>query len=199
VAETARAAATLPPAVILNVYATGLGIARNLAPHGVPVYGLSVQANAPGNFSNRCRALSSPDSQLEPEALLAFLLEMAVRLGARAMLLPTRDQDIRFLDRYRSVLGPLLRHPQPSGDRLDVIMNKHRLAERRARRDSDATHGPRPTRARRRCGSRRGLLSGRRQGGVRRATGARTGIADAVRRRKAVSDRVRRRAHAILQ
>ena len=128
-AETARAAATLPPAVILNVYATGLGIARNLTPHGVPVYGLSVQANAPGNFSKQCRALKCPDSQDEPEALLAFLLEMAVRLGARAMLLPTRDQDIRFLDRHRSALDPYYDIPQPSGDRLDVIMNKHRLAE----------------------------------------------------------------------
>jgi predicted ATP-grasp superfamily ATP-dependent carboligase len=45
------------------------------------------------------------------------------------MLLPTRDQDIRFLDRHRSALNPYYDIPQPSGDRLDVIMNKHRLAE----------------------------------------------------------------------
>ncbi|HET9940159.1 MAG TPA: hypothetical protein VFR25_03570 [Candidatus Eisenbacteria bacterium] len=128
-AEAARAGATLPPAVILNVYATGLGIARNLAPHGVPVYGLSVQANAPGNFSRRCHALPCPDSQDEPEALSTFLTRLAARLGARALLLPTRDADIRFLDRHRTALDPYYEIPQPSGDRLDVIMNKHRLAE----------------------------------------------------------------------
>ena len=129
VAETARAAATLPPAVVLNMYATGLGIARNLAPHGVPVYGLSVQADAPGNFSKRCHALRCPDSQDEPEALRAFLTDLATRLGGRAILFPTRDADIRFLDRHRAALEPYYEIPQPSGDRLDVIMNKHRLAE----------------------------------------------------------------------
>ena len=111
------------------MYATGLGIARNLAPHGVTVYGLSVQADAPGNFSNRCHALRCPDSQDEPDALRAFLVDLATRLGGRALLLPTRDADIRFLDQNRSALEPYYEIPQPSGDRLDVIMNKHRLAE----------------------------------------------------------------------
>jgi predicted ATP-grasp superfamily ATP-dependent carboligase len=111
------------------MYATGLGIARNLAPHGVTVYGLSVQTDAPGNFSNRCHALHCPDSQDEPDALRAFLIDLATGLGGRALLLPTRDADIRFLDQNRSALEPYYEIPQPSGDRLDVIMNKHRLAE----------------------------------------------------------------------
>jgi D-aspartate ligase len=186
VADTARAAATLPPAVILNVYATGLGLARNLAGHGVPVYGLSVQANAPGNFSNRCRALQCPDSQDEPEALLAFLLEMAVRLGGRAMLLPTRDQDIRFLDRHRSALDPYYDILQPAGDRLDVIMNKHRLAE-----EARAAGIPTPLTVRVRSREdARDAASRFAYPVVAKAVYAQDwrapGIADAVRRRKAV-------------
>ena len=119
----------MPPAVVLNMYATGLAIARNLAPHGVPVYGLSVQENAPGNFSRACHPLRSPDSQHEPEALVTFLRDLAGRLGVRAILFPTRDADILFLDRHRAALEPYYEIPQPAGDRLDAIMDKHRLAE----------------------------------------------------------------------
>ena len=118
-----------PPAVILNMYATGLGIARNLAQHGVRVYGLSVQTGAPGNYSRRCHPLACPDSAEEPERLLAFLMDLAVTLQDRPILFPTRDADIRFLDQNRADLSVCYRMLPPEGDSLDAIMNKHRLAE----------------------------------------------------------------------
>lgn len=116
-------------AVVLNMYATGLAIARNLAPRGVPVYGLSSRHDAPGNYSRWCRALRSPDSQDEPERLLDNLMTLADSLAGRPVLFPTRDQDIHFLERSREVLATRYTIPQVGGDLLDRIMNKHRLAE----------------------------------------------------------------------
>jgi D-aspartate ligase len=116
-------------AVVLNMYATGLGIARNLARHRVPVYGLSAQVKAPGNYSRACRALACPDSQNEPDRLAAALLDLADTLPGRPVLFPTRDADVLFLDRNRASLEPRYRIPQLEGDSLDLVMNKHRLAE----------------------------------------------------------------------
>lgn len=120
---------TPPAAVVLNMYATGLAIARNLAPHGVPVYGLSSRQDAPGNYSRWCRPLRSPDSQDDPARLVRYLLTLADSLPGRAVLFPTRDQDIHFLERNREALAARYVIPQVEGDRLDRIMNKHRLAE----------------------------------------------------------------------
>jgi D-aspartate ligase len=116
-------------AVVLNMYATGLAIARNLAPHGVPVYGLSSRFDAPGNFSRWCRPFRSPDSQDEPDRLVDYLMTLADSLPGRAVLFPTRDQDIHFLERNREALAARYTLPQMEGDPLDRIMNKHRLAE----------------------------------------------------------------------
>jgi D-aspartate ligase len=129
IARAATGGTPRPAAVVLNTYATGLAIARNLSAHGIEVYGLVAGPDDPGSFSRHCHTLRAPDSQHEPAPLVSFLVDLAARLTGRPILFPTRDADIRFLERNRAVLDPLYVIPQPAGDRLDVIMNKHRLAE----------------------------------------------------------------------
>jgi predicted ATP-grasp superfamily ATP-dependent carboligase len=121
--------AMLPTAFVLNMFGTGLGIARNLGKHGIPVVGISSRTDAPGNYSRYCRSLIGPDSQNEPEKLLEFLIGVGKCQNVKGILFPTRDADVIFVDRYRKDLVPFYLVPQPKHDVLDLIMNKARLAQ----------------------------------------------------------------------
>src|ERR1039458_4676874 len=93
-----RGNGTMPQtAIVMNMYYTGLGIARSLGEHGIPVLGLTAQRGIYGNFTRYAKTVSSPDSRSEPEALLAFLLQIGRQLKDRAIVFPTRDDDLLFL------------------------------------------------------------------------------------------------------
>lgn len=95
-----------PTAVVMNMFYTGLGIARSLGEHGIPVIGLSAQRGVYGNHTRYARVVFTPDSRREPEALLKRLLQLGREIGSRSILFPTRDDDVVFLDRFRSQLEP---------------------------------------------------------------------------------------------
>ena len=59
-----------PTAVVLNMFYSGLGIARSLGEHGIPVIGLTAQRGIYGNFTRYAKVVHAPDSRKEPEALL---------------------------------------------------------------------------------------------------------------------------------
>ena len=90
-----------PPAVVMNMFYTGLGIARSLGERGVPVIGLSTKRGHYGNFTRYADVRISPDSRDQPELLLKWLIALGGHLPAKAVLFPTRDDDVVFLDRFR--------------------------------------------------------------------------------------------------
>jgi D-aspartate ligase len=93
----------MPPVIIMNMFYSGLAIARALAGTGVRVVGLSADPKAYGNFTRFCEVRRAPDSQSEPEHLAEFLVKAAAELKG-AVIFPTRDADVVFLDRYRDEL-----------------------------------------------------------------------------------------------
>jgi D-aspartate ligase len=93
-----------PVAVVMNMFYTGLGIARSLGEQGIPVIGLSSQRRIYGNFTRYAKIEFCPDSRHEPEALLARLLQLGKHLGPGSVLFPTRDDDVAFLARFRGEL-----------------------------------------------------------------------------------------------
>ncbi|HEY7406227.1 MAG TPA: glycosyltransferase [Candidatus Angelobacter sp.] len=105
VAEAGKSAKpeSAPPVIIMNMFYSGLAIARDLAGTGVRVIGLSSDPKAYGNFTRFCEVRRAPDSQSEPEKLAAFLQQAAGELQG-AVIFPTRDADVVFLDRYREEL-----------------------------------------------------------------------------------------------
>jgi predicted ATP-grasp superfamily ATP-dependent carboligase len=113
-----------PIAVVMNVFYTGLGIARSLGEKGVRVVGLSAHQRIYGNFTRYAKVVSSPDSRSQPEALLAFLLKLGRELEGRAVLFPTRDDDLVFLDRYRGQLEPYFSLVMPRSEVLEACLNK---------------------------------------------------------------------------
>src|ERR1035441_4566764 len=94
-----------PLAIVLNMYYTGLGIARSLGENGIPVIGLSAQSGLYGNVTRYAEVRICPDSRTHPEELSRFLMELGQGSATRKMIIfPTRDDDIVFLDRYREEL-----------------------------------------------------------------------------------------------
>ena len=116
-----------PPVVILNMFYSGLGIARALSGKGLQVIGLSADATTYGNFTRLCKVEHAPSSKDHPEQLLAFLLQRQRDLNG-AVLFPTRDADVIFLDRFRSELSPVYRLAIPAANCLYRTLDKHALA-----------------------------------------------------------------------
>ena len=83
----------LPPVIVLNLFHSGLGIVRQLSGRGIRVVGLSAHPRVYGNYTRLCEVCFAPDSQDQPEELVAFLLCAALHLRG-AVIFPTRDADV---------------------------------------------------------------------------------------------------------
>jgi predicted ATP-grasp superfamily ATP-dependent carboligase len=117
------------PVVVLNMHYSGLGIARGLGRHGVPVFGLSAHPEFPGSASRYCNFREAPDSLLDPGGLEEFLLEFARSFDTRPILFPTRDHDIEFLLARRASLERCFTIPMAPNDVIERAMNKDRCFE----------------------------------------------------------------------
>lgn len=117
------------PVVALNMHYSGLGIARALAPHGVPVFGLSAHPEFPGSVSRYCEFRKAPDSLLDPAGLEEFLLEFGLDFDTRPILFPTRDHDIEFLLARRASLERRFVIPMAPQEVIERAMNKDRCFE----------------------------------------------------------------------
>jgi len=119
----------LTPVIVLNMHYSGLGIARDLAPHGVPVFGLSAHPEFPGSASRYCSFHEAPDSLLDPDGLEDFLLRFARQFDVRPILFPTRDHDVEFLLARRANLEASYLIPMAPRDVIEQAMNKDRCFE----------------------------------------------------------------------
>jgi D-aspartate ligase len=111
-------------AVVMNLFYTGLGIARSLGERGVPVIGLTAHQSAYGSLSRYVTPIRAADSSTEPETLLRQMIELGQKLRARAVLFPTRDSDVVLIDRFRQELEPYFLSVIPGGDALERCLNK---------------------------------------------------------------------------
>jgi D-aspartate ligase len=112
--------------VILNLSYSGLGIARDMAGRGVRVVGFSSDPKTYGNFTRACEVWPAPDARHDPEKLLGLLLGAARELDG-AVIFPTSDFDVLFLDRFRAALEPHYRFGIPGSDCLPAVMDKQAL------------------------------------------------------------------------
>jgi D-aspartate ligase len=129
-----------PTALVMNVFHTGLGIARSLGEKGVPVIGLSGQRHTYGNFTRYAKTVFCPDSRRDPEALAEFLVRLGKKLAAPGVLFPTRDDDLVFLDRFRKELEPYFSPVIPGTEALEACLNKWKTSEWAERAGVPAPH-----------------------------------------------------------
>ncbi len=122
-----RPVAHAPAAVVLNTHYSGLGIARDLGPLGVRVIGLTAYACFPGNRSRWIDYRPAADCVSEPARLLQQLLDLSAELGERAVLFPTRDHDVQFINAWRRPLESAYRIPFSVPAIVERILNKDEL------------------------------------------------------------------------
>ena len=89
--------------------------------------GLSADKAAYGNFTRFCEVRFAPDSQSQPEALAEYLINAADELRG-AVIFPTRDADVVFLDRFREELRDY-RVSIPPRDCLTRVLDKGSLVQ----------------------------------------------------------------------
>jgi D-aspartate ligase len=118
-----------PTAIVMNLFHTGLGIARSLGQRGIPVIGLSAHSQASGNFTRYAKVRRAPDSREQPEQLLELLLELGREPGARRVIFPTRDHDVLFLARHRQQLEPFFAVVLPGDAALEVSLDKWKTTQ----------------------------------------------------------------------
>ena len=111
-------------AIVMNMFYTGLGIARSLGERGVPVIGLTAHRGVYGNWTRYAKTVRAPDSRKEPDALLEFMLGLGRKLDGRSVVFPTRDDDLVFLDRFRTELEPFFSIVAPQRFALNACLNK---------------------------------------------------------------------------
>jgi D-aspartate ligase len=117
-----------PPVFVMNLYYTGIGIARNLDGLGVDVFGLSAEPDAPGVRSRFLRDVYTvPNSRDEPRALSERLMEIRQEHALAPVIFPTRDADVLFLHEYADLLSGHYCLP-PSRDAARLLMDKLLLA-----------------------------------------------------------------------
>lgn len=115
-----------PPVIILNLSYTGLGIARDMSGRGIRVVGFTSDDETYGNFTRTCEVWFTPDARQHPEQLAGVLLEVANELHG-AIIFPTSDFDVVFLDSYRAALEPHYRLSIPPIDCIATVMDKQAL------------------------------------------------------------------------
>src|SRR5262249_24751276 len=67
-------------------------------------------------------------SRREPEALLAYLIQLGKQIGSRSLIFPTRDDDVLFLDRFRDELEPFFIATIPAHSVLHACLDKSETA-----------------------------------------------------------------------
>jgi len=114
-------------AVVLNMDANGLGVARGLGRLGVDVSGVDTSPDALGLRSRYCRRwFLMPDPVSQPEAAVNGLLALAERYEAKPVLIPTADFYVRLLSDNAERLAERFLFNVPDRDVVHQIVDKHR-------------------------------------------------------------------------
>jgi D-aspartate ligase len=123
-------ASPLPPAVVCEVgWVNGLGAIRSLGRGGVRTIALDHRPWALGFRSRYALPLVAPDPLPDQDGFIAFLLELAERLGRPAPIFPTHDEHLNALAQRRGELGERYLYPFPSWDVLEPLQSKrHQIA-----------------------------------------------------------------------
>src|SRR5262245_27486437 len=111
-------------AVVMNMFYTGLRIARSLGARGIPIIRLSARGGIYGNFTRYANVRRAPDSREQPDRLLDYMVAMGRESGDKSVLFPTRDDDLVFLDRFRTALDSYYIPVMPSPEPLEACLDK---------------------------------------------------------------------------
>ncbi len=107
-----------------------LGLFRSLGRLGVRVYGVDHSPEALGLLSRYCAGRFAWDVDRSPaEATLAFLKDVARRIGGRPLLLPTFDTRSLLVANHSEELAEYFRFPRPEPGAVSRLYDKRSMYE----------------------------------------------------------------------
>ena len=95
-----RAHIDWPPVVVASVYQTGLNLMRDLLRRGVPTIGIDCDIEHEGFRSNYGKSYLCPNPDTDPEGWVAFMIDLAQRLGSKPVIIPAADIFVSALGKH---------------------------------------------------------------------------------------------------
>jgi D-aspartate ligase len=86
-----RAQIDWPPVIVASVYQTGLNLMRDLLRRGVRTVGIDCDIDHEGFRSKYGKSYLCPNPDTDPEAWVAFMIDLARRLGSKPVIIPAAD------------------------------------------------------------------------------------------------------------
>jgi len=111
-------------AIVLNMGANGLGVARSLGHMGIPVIGMDFEPQSPGFRSKFVRPVRCPDPIKRPDELLDFLVAQGKELGEKGVLFTCSDAFINVVSRNRGEISKWFELALPPGEVIEGIIDK---------------------------------------------------------------------------
>jgi predicted ATP-grasp superfamily ATP-dependent carboligase len=89
-----------PPVVVASVFQTGLNLMRDLLRRGVRAVGIDCDASHEGFSSSYGKSYLCPNPDTHPEEWIAFMIDLARKLGGRPVIIPAADIFVSALGRH---------------------------------------------------------------------------------------------------
>lgn len=111
-------------AVVLNMEANGLGVARSLGQLGIPVIGMDFVPRPVGFRSKYVKGVRCPDPTTRPSELLDLMMTEGERLGEKGVLYTSTDAFATFVSRNRRDLSKWYELTLPPEEVIEGLVNK---------------------------------------------------------------------------
>lgn len=112
------------PAVVLDLSANGIGVARSLKRRGIPVYAFDTEAKYKIGKTRYARCGVCPHPVYEAPQLLQFLLELGGTFPQKAVLYAGSDDYVEFVSRNRDRLGHSYSFLLPDHALIEAVLDK---------------------------------------------------------------------------
>jgi predicted ATP-grasp superfamily ATP-dependent carboligase len=99
-----RAESAWPPVVVASVFQTGLNLMRDLLRRGVRTVGVDCDASHEGFRSAYGKSYLCPNPDTDPDGWLAFMVDLAKRLGGKPVIIPAADIFVTAMGRHVDAL-----------------------------------------------------------------------------------------------
>ncbi|HMG02478.1 MAG TPA: hypothetical protein VK596_05055 [Edaphobacter sp.] len=99
-----RAQGDWPPVVVASVFQTGLNLMRDLLRRGVRTVGIDCHADHEGFRSSYGKSYLCPNPDTHPAEWIAFMIDLAQKLGAKPVIIPAADIFVSALGKHVEAL-----------------------------------------------------------------------------------------------
>ena len=123
---------TRTPVLILSCKLGGLAIYRTLGGRGVECWGIDEDRRCPGflsRYADAERSVVAAYDAAEPEVYLERVLQVAERIGRRALLIPTSDELVSFVARFRHRLERAFIFPRVEPELVQRLTSKLEMTD----------------------------------------------------------------------